>query len=104
MPDYKRIYGDILNSRYPDKKKYCENILHNDILTHLDVIKLNTIIFGEATAESWNFDKRHRSYNKETILKILQYQKKNKLSNTQLAMHYSLSRNTVARWRKLFVI
>ncbi len=40
MPDYKRIYGDILNSRYPDKKKYCENILHNDILTHLDVIKL----------------------------------------------------------------
>ncbi len=104
MPDYKRIYTDILNTRFQHKKKDCESLLNKETLSHLDVIDLNTIIFGAVTAESWKFNKRHRFYNQNTIMEILQYQKKNKLSNTQLANHYKLSRNTVARWKKLFAI
>lgn len=104
MPDYKRIYTDILDTRFPHKKKDCESILNKEVLSHLDVIDLNTIIYGAVTAENWKFDKRHRSYNQDTIMEILQHQKKNKLSNRQLASHYKLSRNTVARWKKLFVI
>lgn len=104
MPDYKRIYTDILNTRFPHKKNACKSLLNKDVLSHLDVIELNTIIFGEVTSESWKFNKRHRSYNQHTIIEILQYQKENKLSNSQLASHFKLSRNTVARWKKLFAL
>jgi hypothetical protein len=34
---------------------------------------------------------------------MLDYQKKNKLTNSQLAKHFKLSRNTVTKWKRLFV-
>lgn len=102
MPDYKKIYSDILNTRFAEKKKDCAGILGKEVLSHLDVIELNTIIFGAEDAKSWEFDRKHRSYNQYTIHKILEYQHKNQLSNSQLARHYKLSRNSVARWKKIF--
>lgn len=47
-------------------------------------------------------NKSHRAYSKEAIYKILEYQKKNCLNNTQLAKHFKLSRNTVTKWKILF--
>ncbi|HUH25918.1 MAG TPA: helix-turn-helix domain-containing protein [Flavobacterium sp.] len=47
-------------------------------------------------------NQKYRSYDKATIIEILNYQKKNGLNNTQLANHFKLSRNTVAKWERLF--
>ena len=98
-PNYKRIYSDILNKRYPEKKEVCKQIIQKANLSVFDVIKLNEKIFG--TNQSKN--QKLRSYSKSDILKILDYQKKNNLNNSQLANHFKLSRNTVAKWKKLFL-
>lgn len=46
--------------------------------------------------------RRHHSYDLASIIDILEYQKKNQLNNIQLANHFKLSRNTVAKWKKSF--
>lgn len=99
-PDYKSIYSDILDKKYPHKKEKCEVLLNKKKLSALDVIKLNQMIFGNT--ENENFTRRHNSYSKSDILIILDYQKKNRCNNSQLAAHFKLSRNTVTKWRKIF--
>lgn len=47
-------------------------------------------------------NQKYRSYDKATIIEILNYQKKNSLNNTQLSNHFKLSRNTVTKWKTLF--
>lgn len=101
IPDYKRIYSDLIEEKFPDKKE-CRVILNKEKLSELDIIKLNMILFNDNNKETAVFNQMHRSYNKKTILEILQYQRKNQLNNTQLANHFKLSRNTVAKWKKIF--
>ncbi|UTX48911.1 helix-turn-helix domain-containing protein [Chryseobacterium sp. MA9] len=103
-PDYKRIYTDLINTKYPDKLRLCRSLLHKDKLTILDMFKLNHIIWEGEDQNMWQFSQKHKSYNKETVMEILDYQVKNKLNNTELASHFKLSRNTLARWKKLFVL
>ena len=43
-------------------------------------------------------------HHKTTILEILQYQKNNNLNNNQLADHFKLSRNTITKWKKIYII
>ncbi len=100
-PDYKQIYTDIINKKYPHKKKDCESILQKKIISGIDIVELNKRIFG-TDREREKLSQKYRSYNKTDILKILDYQKKNKLNNSQLADHFGLSRNTVGKWRKYF--
>lgn len=101
-PDYKRIYKDILKRKYPHKKEECQCILEKETLSILDIITLNTTIFGLGDRDTSVFNQRHRSYNHYTIKEILSYQIKNKLNNTQLSLHFKISRNTIAKWRKMF--
>lgn len=96
-PDYKRIYSDILSKKYPEKKDECTSLFEKQNFSGLDVIWLNEKIFGSDSP-------RHRSYSKSDILIILDYQQKHKLNNSQLAIHFSLSRNTVAKWKKMFLV
>jgi hypothetical protein len=103
IPDYKRIYSDLIAERFPDKIE-CTAILNKKRLTELDIIKLNALLFNDNNRETIIFNQMHRSYNKKTIIEILDYQKKNNLNNVQLANHFRLSRNTVAKWRKLFLV
>lgn len=103
-PDYHRIYNDIINKKHPDRKEECKFLLDKRELSVLDIIELNRKIFGLADQGTEAFNQSHRSYNKSSILKILNYQEKNKLNNMQLARHFKLSRNTVARWKRLFSI
>lgn len=100
--NYKQIYTDILSCKFPEKIDNCRFFLEKNNLSSLDVIQLNNLIFGKNNTSTFNG--KHRAYNKEEILKILKYQKCNKLNNTQLAMHFELSRNTVTKWKKLFSI
>jgi len=101
-PKYRTIYKDIINRKYPDKKTECSNILSKKEISMLDVIMLNNIIFGLSDKETTEFNQKHRSYDLNTILEILDYQEKNELNNTELANHFKLSRNTVAKWKKYF--
>jgi len=104
QPDFKRIYTDILEKKFPEKKKLCEKILSKKTLSELDVIAINNIIFAPVSKDIIKSNQQHRSYSKSTIIKILEFQKQHGLNNTKLALHYKLSRNTVSRWKKLFIV
>ncbi|MBL1221540.1 helix-turn-helix domain-containing protein [Chryseobacterium sp. L7] len=99
-PDYKKIYADLLNLKFPEKIPSCQSFLAKKELSVQDVIHINTIIFPKKTAKN----QQHRSYDRRSILEMLDFQKKNRLNNTQLAIHFRLSRNTVAKWKKLFIV
>ncbi|BAP31198.1 uncharacterized protein CHSO_2161 [Chryseobacterium sp. StRB126] len=102
-PDYHQIYNDIINKKYPSRKEECKFLLNKENLSVLDVIELNRRIFGISDQRTEAFNQSHRSYNKSSILMMLDYQKKNKLTNSQLAKHFKLSRNTVTKWKRLFI-
>ena len=104
QPDYKTIYADILHKKHHEKKAECFPLLEKENLSVLDIIELNKKIFGIADKETQAENQKHRSYSKSDILSILDYQKKHKLNNIQLARHFGLSRNTVAKWKKTFVV
>ncbi|WP_333596622.1 helix-turn-helix domain-containing protein [Chryseobacterium flavum] len=103
MPDYKQIYTDILKEKFPEKiidhkiKSRLER-LHSAI----DVLRFNQLVFGEPEFTIGFNNQRLRSYDKKSILKILNYQKKNKLTNLQLSNHFKISRNTIGKWKIIF--
>ena len=100
--NYQQIFRDILDTKCPEKKKVCILLLQKVNLSAMDIVKINTEIFG-ISRENENFNQKHRSYNKLDILKILDYQKKHRLNNSQLANHFGLSRNSVTKWKKMFL-
>lgn len=101
-PNYKLIYSDILNEKFPEKKVLCKTLLAKENLSVLEIIKLNKIIFNDSNKMTNKFNQSQRSYQKSDILKILDYQKKHHLNNTTLSNHFKISRNTIARWKKMF--
>lgn len=101
-PNYRLIYKDLIEQKYPHKKAICAVILEKEQLTFLDVIELKELIFETVSKKTLEMNQKYRSYDKATIIEILNYQKKNGLNNTQLANHFKLSRNTVAKWERLF--
>ncbi len=103
-PNYKNIYTHILLKKFPHKQQSCLSILNKTDLSDLDVIELNKMIFGQKSQETERQNQKYRSYNKTTILEILDYKKKNNLNDSQLADHFNLSRNTVSKWKKMFAI
>ncbi|WP_370896087.1 helix-turn-helix domain-containing protein [Chryseobacterium gossypii] len=104
-PDYIRIYTDIINAKFPHKKEECKVLLNKKTLSTLDIIELNKKIFGESDDEQTTiYNRKHRSYDKKTILHILDYQKKHRYNNQQVAKQFKISRNTVRRWKKIFQV
>ncbi|MEG0926692.1 MULTISPECIES: transposase [Chryseobacterium] len=101
-PDYRRIFNDILEKKCPEKRDSCQSVLGKKELSVLDVIRLNELIFGRGNKDSFIMNQKHKSYNETAIIKILNYQKQNRLNNKQLSLHFNLSRNTVTKWRKMF--
>ncbi|WP_313000891.1 helix-turn-helix domain-containing protein [Chryseobacterium gleum] len=99
-PNYKQIYNDIILEQFPHKMRQCQNILNKNVLSALDVMKLNSILWKKPNI----LNQKHKSYDKASILEMLEFQKKNKLNNIQLAIHFNLSRNTVSAWKKRFLI
>ena len=101
--NYKTIYTDIINDLYPDKLLQCQEILNKQDLNILDILELNKLIFEEEYKKNIEVNQKFRSYSKQDILLILDYQKKHNLNNSQLANHFNLSRNSVAKWKKIFI-
>lgn len=102
QPNYKSIYTDIIIKKFPEKKEIGNFILKKEELSILDIIKINELIYETTDKDTVHFNQSLRSYNKSFVFDILEYQKKNKLNNSQLARHFKLSRNTVTKWKKLF--
>ncbi len=102
-PFYNKLYADLIRDKYPDKEGVCAAYLLKENWTALDVIRVNALLFdSQKTRQDQFVDKRHRAYDPESIRRILLYQRKNKLNNKQVAAKYGLSRNTLAKWKKLF--
>ncbi|GAA4161460.1 hypothetical protein GCM10022217_27140 [Chryseobacterium ginsenosidimutans] len=101
-PNYKKIYTDIINMKFPEKKVECDQLLSKKKLSVFDILELNNRIFGKPNDIQEKNNQKHRNYTKGDIIEILKYQKYNYLNNTQLALHFKLSRNTVTRWKRLF--
>ncbi len=100
--NYKRIFSDLIQKKFPDKMKECKEYLIKKELTQLEVIELNQKIFGVASKEVFEFNQKLKSYNESAIFEILDYQLKNNLNNSELADHFNLSRNTVSNWKKKY--
>ncbi|RMZ59869.1 helix-turn-helix domain-containing protein [Chryseobacterium nematophagum] len=103
VPNYKKIYSDMIVMKYPEKIKLCEGYLRKEKLTVLDVVKLNKLLSNGSNHMSNKFNQRFKSYDKSVIFEILDYQKKKHLTNTELAKHFELSRNTITKWKKEFL-
>ncbi|MFP3836044.1 helix-turn-helix domain-containing protein, partial [Chryseobacterium sp. SIMBA_028] len=84
-----------VNEKYPEKKEEYKAILSKENFSILDVIECNKILFTKEDKNTFNFNQKHRTYDRDTILEILYYQKKYRCNNSQLAKHFKLSRNTV---------
>lgn len=103
-PDYILLYSDILTEKFPEKKYLCEELLSQDNLSVWEIIELNRIIFNNTDKFSKKFNQRRRSYHKPDIIEVLDYQKKHKLNNTQLAKYFELSQSTLTKWKKIFLV
>lgn len=93
--NYKKIFQDILDLKFPEKKELHTIVLEKEITDFYDVLNLNRLIFGDEIKEN-----KHKSYDQSTIIKVLNYQKDNNLSNLETAKKFNLSRNTVSAWKK----
>jgi hypothetical protein len=101
-PDYKRIYQDMIQQKFPGKKELFSSVLEKQTLSFFDVLLLSNLVSGMQKKDTITFNQMHKSYDQETIKDILEYQKKNKLNNSQIAIHFKLSRNTISKWKKNF--
>ncbi|PQA89901.1 transposase [Chryseobacterium shigense] len=104
IPDYKKIFQDVIIYKHPEKKNECLTFLKKKSLSTLDVIQLNAIIFKNHSEMDKVTNQKHRSYDQSTILQILDYQKSNHLNNIQTALYFKISRNTVTKWKKHFLV
>ncbi len=100
--NYKLIYTDLISKKFPEKQSDFQRILSKKSLNEFDVLQISRQLSSGDEADLYNG--KHKSYCKNTILKILDFQKKNCLNNSELANHFNLSRNTVARWKKIFQV
>lgn len=99
-PNYKRIYTDLVNKKFPEKREKCEAILAKKRFSFFDIIKINSIVSENENLETELFNQKHRSYSVSDIAEILEYQKKHHLSNMQLAAYFKIARTTLTKWKK----
>lgn len=102
-PNYKKIFEDIVVKKCPERFQEFNYYFNKENLTILDVIELNNRIFGIKDRDTMSFNQQHKSYDYETIIEMLAYQKTEKLNNVELANHFNLSRNTVTKWKKIYL-
>ncbi|SHF83383.1 hypothetical protein [Chryseobacterium sp. OV279] len=96
-PDYVKIFSDIITKKCPEKNSCCKYFLEKEKLSSLDVITLNRILFQDDKTGN-----EHRSYDDESINEVLEYQIKTRMTNTEIALLFKLSRNTLAIWKKKY--
>ncbi|MBA5630495.1 helix-turn-helix domain-containing protein [Moheibacter lacus] len=101
---YKKIYSDLIKKKFPEKANLLKSYLHKKELSQLDVIEINQKIFGKSQEEYSKTNQKLKAYNPEHIYQILEFQKTHQLNNTELAEHFNMSRNTVAAWKRKYLV
>jgi len=101
-PDYGKIFTDIIALKFPDRSEEFKNILNAKEFSVFEVISINNRLFGEKRTEQTVLERRYRAYDKQSILTILRFQKKQKLRSSELAVIYGISRNTIKKWIDIF--
>ena len=97
-PNYKRIYHDMLRLEYPEKLQDPKvRELLEKLNTSEDVLKFNEKLFKQSKE-----NQKLRIYDKKTMLKLLQYQKKHGYSTSYMSRKYKISRTTLAKWKVMF--
>lgn len=102
LPNYKLLFKDIIDQKEElDIKKKKELHQYADsIKTSLQVITMEEKLVKNNKTKN-KINQSLKAYDIESIKRILEYQKENKLTNTQLAIEFKCSRNTIAKWKKL---
>ncbi|RNA63301.1 helix-turn-helix domain-containing protein [Chryseobacterium nematophagum] len=102
-PNYHKIYTDIIEIEYPEKLNdpKIKNLLKK-LNTTADVLKINHLIFKQSK-DTLRDNQKLKIYDKKTIIKLLNYQKKHDFSTQYMARKYKISRTTIAKWRKNFL-
>ncbi|GEN74043.1 helix-turn-helix domain-containing protein [Chryseobacterium lathyri] len=96
-PNYQKIYQDLLKFKGLDKE-----ITIPKLEKSIDIIRFNDLISKRQKEKRSEITQHAKSYDEESILMLLRYQKKNNLNNTQLANEFRLSRNSVSKWKKIY--
>lgn len=100
-PDFCRIFQEIAqkNERSEMLIEHIENI---NEWNSLIVIKMNEKVVAEPGSENLKCNQKHKAYDEHSIKEILNYQEKNNLNNSEMMRLFKISRNTIARWKKMF--
>lgn len=102
LPNYIKMYRDLIEKKFPERLNEFKVTLDKENLTSLEVIELNDLLFGKKSKEQEVHEHKYRAYDKQTILRIIRYQRQHQLNDKDLALHFKLSRNTIARWKRIF--
>ena len=102
-PNYKKIYSDIVREKFPEmvNDRFLKEKIRS-IRTAMDIIDVNELIFRETKNSKKSENQKLRSYDKYSILKVIEFQRKNQLSNVQTGMHFNISRRTIGKWNRIF--
>lgn len=99
-PNYIGIFQDMILRNYPNKMDLFTRLSEKEALDSLEIIYYNEEISGNIKQKNREDNRKYKSYSFETIKQILNYQKKYKLTNLELANQFKLSRNTIASWKR----
>ncbi|MDR6404072.1 hypothetical protein J2W57_001781 [Chryseobacterium ginsenosidimutans] len=68
VPNYKKIYTDLITTKYPHLLKSCSSFLRKDQLLAYDIIKISKIITEKGDKEAILFNSKHKTYDLQTYL------------------------------------
>ncbi|MBT2620771.1 MULTISPECIES: helix-turn-helix domain-containing protein [Chryseobacterium] len=101
-PNYNKIYSDLIEKEFPERRKELNPLLSKEIKTSLEFIEIHRSIFTHQTKEMHAFNQKLHSYDQISIQKIIEYQRVNKINNIQTSKLFGISRNTLAKWKSQF--
>ncbi|MDN3706109.1 helix-turn-helix domain-containing protein [Myroides ceti] len=100
-PNYKHIYKEMLKKYGIKADADIQKVLKKKQLNSLDVIFLNQkVVTKQPLCDRKNRNTQLRSYDKESIDYILNYQELHKMTIADVAKKFKISRNTIGRWKK----
>ncbi|MFP3833509.1 helix-turn-helix domain-containing protein [Chryseobacterium sp. SIMBA_028] len=92
----------MLKLEYPDKLKDPKiKELLGKLDTTEDVLKFNERLF-RPSREGQKNNQKLKTYDKKTMLKLLQYKKKHGHSTSYMSKKYKISRTTLTKWKLMF--
>lgn len=98
-PNYKRIYLDIIQELFPNRWEELRRFFSNKAqFSSSDVRVINKILFG---SQENKYNAKLRVYSQQEITDILKEQKKLRLNNSQAAIRFNVSRNSIIKWNKI---